>query len=235
MGEVRVLVVDDEPSLVATISYNLRREGYEVLAAGGGELAIELAAEHEPGLIILDVMLPGLDGFDVCRIIRKRSSVPILMLTARGDEVDRVVGLEIGADDYLTKPFSMRELMARVKAMLRRREMLLDEFSEGRAAARDTETDGELVVDVLGRVVSVGERIVRLKPREFDLLLFLMQHRGEVFSAASLIRRVWGHGYIADTSTVPVHIRGIRKKVEEDPALPQRIVTVRGAGYRYRG
>ena len=185
MDEVKVLVVDDEPSLVATISYNLKREGYEVLAAGRGELAIEIAAEREPSLIILDVMLPGLDGFEVCRIIRKRSSVPILMLTAREDEVDRVVGLEIGADDYLTKPFSMRELMARVKAMLRRREMLLEEFTEGRGPETDSEMDGELVVDVPGRVVTVGERIVRLKPREFDLLLFLMRNRGQVFSAAS--------------------------------------------------
>ncbi len=228
-----MLVVDDEPSLVATIGYNLRKEGYAVLAAGGGELAIELVAEHEPSLIILDVMLPGLDGFDVCRIIRKRSSVPILMLTAREDEVDRVVGLEIGADDYLTKPFSMRELMARVKAMLRRREMLLEEITEGEGAQKSAERDGELVVDVAGRVVRLGERIVRLKPREFDLLLFLMRHRGQVFSAASLIRRVWGHGHVADTGTVPVHIRGIRKKIEDDPARPRRVVTVRGAGYRY--
>ena len=235
MDEVRVLIVDDEPSLVATISYSLKREGYEVLAAGRGEAAIELAAEHKPSLIILDVMLPGLDGFEVCRMIRRRSSVPILMLTARGDEVDRVVGLEIGADDYLTKPFSMRELMARVKAMLRRREMLLEEFAESHGLENDTETDGDLEVDVPGRVVKVGARIVRMKPREFDLLLFLMRHRGQVFSAASLMRRVWGQGYVADTGTVPVHIRGIRKKVEEDPARPRRIVTVRGAGYRYGG
>ena len=162
-------------------------------------------------------------------------AVPVLMALDPGAEAAAARCAEAGMDDYLTKPFSMRELMARVKAMLRRREMLLDEFSEGRAEVRDTVTDGELVVDVPGRVVSVGERIVRLKPREFDLLLFLMRHRGEVFSAASLIRRVWGHGHIADTSTVPVHVRGIRKKVEEDPARPQRIVTVRGAGYRYRG
>lgn len=235
MDVLSVLVVDDEPSLVATISYNLKRAGYQVFEAGEGSLAMDIMAEHRPDLVILDVMLPGLDGFAVCRNIRRRSSVPILMLTARDDEVDKVVGLEIGADDYLTKPFSTRELMARVKALLRRREMLVDELAEVRDEQGPTETDGDLVVDVLSRIVRVRGTVVMLKPREFDLLLFFLRHRSQVFSAASLIRRVWGHGYTVDTGTVPVHIRGIRKKIELDPAVPTRIVTVRGVGYRYEG
>ena len=230
---MKILIVDDEASLVATIGYNLKREGHQVISANNGEQAIELAAEHDPALIILDVMMPEIDGFEVCRLVRRRSAVPILMLTARTDEVDRIVGLEIGADDYLTKPFSMRELMARVKAMLRRREMLLDEFADQDSADAIEVTDGDLVVDTLGRDVRLGDRSLRLKPREYDLLLFLIRHRGQVFSAASLIRRVWGHAHIADTGTVPVHIRGLRRKIENDPSDPRRIVTVRGAGYRY--
>jgi DNA-binding response OmpR family regulator len=229
---VKILLVDDEASLVATIGYNLHREGHQVISAGDGERALELAAEHDPALVILDVMLPRLDGFEVCRLIRRRSAVPILMLTARTDEVDRIVGLEIGADDYLTKPFSMRELMARVKAMLRRREMLLEEFADGDATA-DAVTDGDLCIDIPAREVRLGEQPLRLKPREYDLLLFLMRHRGRVFSAATLMRRVWGHEHIADTGTVPVHVRSLRKKIEAEPSAPRRIVTVRGAGYRY--
>jgi DNA-binding response OmpR family regulator len=230
-----ILLVEDESTLLATIAYNLRREGYRVLAAADGETALAAAAEG-PDLVVLDVLLPKLDGFEVCRRLRRDSAVPILMLTAKGDEVDRVVGLELGADDYLTKPFSMRELLARVKALLRRRDLLTAEIA-GRAAVTEGEhlVAGDLEIDLPAhRVMKAGESVL-LTPKEFDLLTFLVRHRGHVFSADRLLEQVWGYDYSADPRTVPVHIHGLREKLEEDLSRPQRIETVRGVGYRFAG
>ncbi len=228
-----ILVVDDEPTLLATIAYNLRREGHQVVTATDGEAALA-AAGDTPDLVMLDVMLPKLDGLEVCRRLRQHSAVPILMLTARTDEVDRVVGLEVGADDYLTKPFSMRELLARVKALLRRRDLLAAEL--GRISdAGERLASGDLVLDVPQHRASRAGGPLALTPREFDLLAFLMRHRGQVFSAEHLLERVWGYERAVDARTVPVHIRNLREKVEDDPSQPRRIETVRGVGYRFAG
>ena len=231
----RVLIVEDEESLARTIAYNLRRQGHQVETASDGERALEVALATQPDLVVLDLMLPGMDGFDVCRQVRRTSAVPILMLTARDDEIDRVVGLEIGADDYMTKPFSMRELMARVKAMLRRRELLREEIRNADAPARDMIEAGELTLSRATRQVTLRDQPVRLKPKEFELLEFLMRNRERVYSAEQLLEHVWGYDYTRDTRTVPVHVRGIRRKIEDEPSNPTRIETVRGAGYRFVG
>ena len=228
----RVLVVDDEATLVDTIRYNLRREGYEVQVAGEGNEAIRLARASSPDLVVLDLMLPGLDGLEVCRQLRRESTVPILMLTAKDDEVDKIVGLEVGADDYMTKPFSMRELLARIRAMLRR----------SRMAQQVTETDGvqavrsgDLEADPLQRRVILREKSLQLKPKEFDLLVYLMQQRGRVMTRDQLLEKVWGYTFGGDTRTVDVHIRWLREKIEEEPGTPRRLETVRGVGYRFVG
>ena len=231
----RVLIVEDEESLARTIAYNLRRQGYQVETASDGERALELALVTQPDLLVLDLMLPGMDGFDVCRQIRRSSAVPILMLTARDEEIDRVVGLEIGADDYMAKPFSMRELMARVKAMLRRRELLREEIRHADTPASDMIEAGELTLSRATRQVTLHDQPIRLKPKEFELLEFLMRNRERVYSAEQLLEHVWGYAYTRDTRTVPVHVRGIRRKIEDDPSNPTRIETVRGVGYRFVG
>ncbi|WP_038040564.1 response regulator transcription factor [Thermorudis peleae] len=226
-----VLLVEDDETLRQTLRYTLERAGYQVDVVADGTEALRRVQTNAPDLVILDVMLPGLDGFEVCRVLRRSSTVPILMLTARDDEVDRVLGLELGADDYVTKPFSMRELVARVKALLRRREMLAAELrpTEGEA---ERIVFGPLVIDVAARRVWRDGQEVALKPREFDLLAYLVRHRGRVCSAEQLLRAVWGyHGY-GDTRTLAVHIHGLREKLEADPRHPQLIETVRGVGYR---
>ncbi len=228
----KVLVVDDERILLDTLGYNLSKTGYQVLVATDGETAIRVARQESPDLIILDIMIPKIDGFGVCRILRQESSVPILMLTAMGDEVDKVLGLELGADDYVTKPFSMRELSARVKALLRRVEM---EHSGGDAPGRQPLRDGELEVDLASHQAARFSQSLHLKPKEFDLLAFLMRHRGQAFSRDQLLEQVWGYDYAGDTRTVDVHVRWLREKVEIEPSKPQRIETVRGVGYRFRG
>jgi DNA-binding response OmpR family regulator len=227
-----ILLVDDEPTLVATLDYNLRRDGHEVIIARDGQAAIDQAERARIDLVVLDVMLPKVDGFEVCRAIRRASTVPILMLTARDSEVDKVVGLEIGADDYMTKPFSMRELLARVKAMLRRNSMRPEE-----AAPR-----GKGVISLPGVEVDLTARLVRrdgapvhLKPRAFDLLAFLAQNRGRVFSRDQLLEHVWGYDFSGDTRTVDVHVRWLREKIEVDPSTPRVLETVRGVGYRLAG
>ena len=235
----KILVVDDEISLQETLEYNLKKQGYEVETAGDGAEAIEMARKIEPDLIILDIMLPGLDGFEVCRILRKEMSTPVLMLTARDDEIDRVVGLEVGADDYLAKPFSMRELIARVKAMLRRVRLIRDEISQ------DTDTDqrlkygvltfDNLIIDMSRREIKVDDDVVPFKPKEYELLTFFAQHQGQVLSRELILERVWGWDFIGDSRTVDVHVRWLREKIERDPANPCRIITVRGAGYRFEG
>jgi DNA-binding response OmpR family regulator len=226
----RILVVEDELSLRGAIAYNLRREGHLVLEAGDGEEALALWARGPSNLVLLDLMLPKLDGFEVCRRLRQASAVPIVMLTARSEEIDRVVGLEIGADDYVVKPFSMRELVARVKAILRRRELLEQEFQ--RAPAADQVVVGGLAIDPARRRVTREGLEIALKPKEFDLLLYLARHPGQVLSPDQLIESVWGYDSLGDVGTVRVHIRSLREKVERDPANPLVIQTVRGVGYR---
>jgi two-component system OmpR family response regulator len=229
----RILVVDDEPTLVETIRYNLKREGHEVVTATDGLLAIEAARREQPDLVILDLMLPKLDGFEVCRAIRRSQNVPILMLSAKDEEVDKVVGLELGADDYVTKPFSMRELLARVRAMLRRGQMLREEALNAQDAP--SYRSGDLEVDVRQHRVFLRGSEVSLKPKEFDLLAFLVRNAGQAFTRDTLLQHVWGYDYVGDTRTVDVHIRGLREKVEVDPSEPTRLETVRGVGYRFAG
>ena len=236
----KILVVEDEISLQETLAYNLKRQGYQVETAGDGMVALDLARQSHPDLILLDIMLPGMDGFEVCRILRQEMNTPVLMLTARDDEIDRVVGLEVGADDYLTKPFSMRELMARVKAMLRRVRLVREEVSAGIGAAPlaplpQSMVFNNLVLDLTRREVRLDGEPVAIKPKEFDLLLFLAQHRGQLLSRELILEQVWGWNFIGDSRTVDVHIRWLREKFELDPSNPTRIVTVRGAGYRFEG
>lgn len=238
----KVLVVEDEPSLIDTLEYSLQRQGYDVLIATDGHNAIDVARAEQPDLILLDVMLPGLDGFEVCRVLRREMNAPILMLTARAEEIDKIVGLEMGADDYLTKPFSMRELMARVKALLRRVRMDREELTGNDNNASDPENrSGErfnfatLIIDVDRREVTYENRVIHLKPKEYELLVFFARNRGIVLSRDKILERVWGWDYDGGSRTVDVHVRWLREKIEPDPANPHRIVTVRGVGYRFEG
>ncbi len=237
----KVLVVEDEPSLVDTLEYSLTRQGYDVRTATDGVKALELARKEQPDLVVLDVMLPSLDGFEVCRILRQEMSVPILMLTARTDEVDKIVGLEVGADDYMTKPFSMRELTARVKALLRRvrlvREEMVGEEKSDATGAPPSErlVFDDLIIDLGRREMTYRQQLFHLKPKEFDLLVFLARNRGIVMSRDLILERVWGWDYDGGSRTVDVHVRWLREKIEADASNPTRIVTVRGIGYRFEG
>lgn len=232
-----ILVVEDELVLRETLAYNLSKEGYEVVTAENGNRAVELAMDDPPALVLLDIMLPGIDGFEVCRILRQEYSAPIIMLTARGDVVDKVVGLEVGADDYLTKPFSMRELMARVKAQLRRVRILREKFCDGEEPDHDAERMrfGNLVFDMERREVTRDDELLALKPKEYDLLTYLAQNDGRVLSRDKILEDVWGWDYTGGSRTVDVHVRWLREKIEDDPSNPTRIITVRGAGYRFEG
>lgn len=232
-----ILIVEDELSLQETLAYNLKKEGYTVETVGDGRSALEAARRLKPDLIVLDIMLPEMDGFEVARILRKEMSAAILMLTARDDEIDRVVGLEVGADDYLTKPFSMRELMARVKSQLRRARLLREEMGRPDSAPPKHETlkFDNLVINLTRREVTLDEAPLQLKPKEYELLLFFAEHKGQMLSREFVLERVWGWDFIGDSRTVDVHIRWLRQKVEKDPAAPVRIVTVRGGGYRFEG
>ncbi|WP_299028031.1 response regulator transcription factor [uncultured Thermanaerothrix sp.] len=237
MGE-KILIVEDETTLQEALAYNLRRQGYEVEVASDGPAALNVARRSRPDLIILDIMLPGMDGFEVCRILRQEMTTPVLMLTARDDEIDRVVGLEVGADDYLTKPFSMRELLARVKALLRRVRMVREEVGGGHTRSESQPPSlqyGNLLINIGRREVLLNGNPLPLKPKEYELLLYLAQHRGQVLTREQILERVWGWEYIGDSRTVDVHIRWLREKIEPEPAKPRRIVTVRGAGYRFEG
>lgn len=230
-----VLVVEDEPALQDTLAYNLTRQGYNVETVGDGQAALHSARKNQPDLIVLDLMLPILDGFEVCRILRQEMNVPILILTARDDEIDRVIGLELGADDYLTKPFSMREFLARVKALLRRVRLDREERDQQEASVKEVLQFGNLNIDLTRREVRLHEAPLAVKPKEFELLLFLARHRGQVLTRELILERVWGWDFSGGSRTVDVHIRWLREKIEEDPAQPERIVTVRGAGYRFEG
>lgn len=238
----QVLVVEDDSTLSEMLQYNLQRQGYDVLLAGDGRKGMQLARDHKPDLIILDVMLPGADGFEVCRILRKELSVPILMLTARTEEIDKIVGLEMGADDYITKPFSIRELLARVKAHLRRTEMIREDVvsetgSNGVNVPRQSLvlTFGNMTIDENRREVFLDDEPLRLKPKEFELLLFLARNRGIAVSRDLILERVWGWSYDGNSRTVDVHVRWLREKLEPDSNEPKRIITVRGIGYRFDG
>jgi two-component system OmpR family response regulator len=219
-----VLVVDDEPTLVATLRYNLEREGYRVVSAADGEKAIAVARSERPDLLILDLMLPAVDGLEVCRILRREMTLPILMLTARAGEVDKVVGLEIGADDYVTKPFSTRELLARVRALLRRTAPGTEEESF---------SSGNLRVDMKRREVTRDGVVLDLKPKEMELLIYFIRNKGRAFTREQLLREVWGYDFYGDSRTIDVHVSWLRQKIEDQPGKPSRILTVRGVGYRF--
>jgi len=225
MPQTKILVVDDEPTIVNTVRAYLEQEGYTVHTAEDGPQALKAARAFRPDIVVLDIMLPGMDGIEVLRRLRQESAVYVLMLTARADETDKIVGLTMGADDYLTKPFSPRELVARVKAILRR--------SRGEDAGEETLRFRRLRIEPGSLRVWKEGQIVDLTPLEFALLHALAQHRGRVLSREQLIERVWGYDYYGDDRVVDVHIGRIRKKVEDDPASPQIVVTVRGAGYRF--
>lgn len=222
----RILIVEDEDSFSDALSFMLRREGYEVFVAADGNTAVTEFDKHGPDLVLLDLMLPGISGTEVCRIIRGKSTVPIIMLTAKDGEVDKVVGLELGADDYVTKPFSSRELLARVRAVLRR-------HGEQEELLPPTIEAGSVRIDIERHVVSVRGAHVTMPLKEFDLLEFLVRNSGRVLTRNQLIDRVWGADYVGDTKTLDVHIKRLRAKIEIDPSNPIHIHTVRGLGYKF--
>lgn len=230
MGK-RILIIDDEPLILESIGYNLKQEGYEVLTASDGRTGLALAKSEAVDLILLDLMLPGLNGLEVCRNIRQESEVPIIMVTAKEDEIDRVLGLELGADDYVTKPFSMRELLARIKTVLKRIPAVNPSQAPEPPALIEV---GSLVIDPKGYEVTVAGKPVALSGKEFDLLNYLAAHPGQVLTREQLLERVWGSDFYGDNRTVDVHIRWIREKIEPDPANPEYILTVRGVGYKFR-
>ncbi|MBN2462213.1 MAG: response regulator transcription factor [Dehalococcoidia bacterium] len=228
MASAKILIVEDDTNLLATLKYNLSRESYDVVTAIDGAQALEVARKEKPDLIILDIMLPELSGYEVCRILRKEMIVPVLMLTAKTEEIDKVVGLEIGADDYMTKPFSMRELLARVRAMIRRTTMTKPQTVDEQQLL----VMNDLEIDMARHQALLRKKELELTPKEFDLLSFLVKNKGFVLSREQLLERVWGYDYAGDTRTVDVHVRWLRQKIETDPAHPRRLVTVRGAGYK---
>lgn len=230
----KILIVEDELTLQETLAYNLKHQGYKVETANDGPSAVEKAKKIEPDLILLDIMLPGMDGFEVCRTLRKDMSVPIIMLTARDDEIDRVVGLEVGADDYLTKPFSMRELIARVKALLRRVHIMHEANHENESGHKIIEVNN-LTIDETRHEVMIDSNPLELKPKEYDLLVYLAHHRGQVLSREKILEDVWGWDYFGDSRTVDVHVRWLREKIEENSSKPKRIITIRSTGYRFEG
>jgi DNA-binding response OmpR family regulator len=231
----RVLVVEDDAAIREALEYNLTREGYTVESVGDGVKALAAIRKHEPDLLVLDLMLPEMDGFDVTRTLRQESNIPILMLTARDDEIDRVLGLELGADDYLTKPFSMREFLARVKAMLRRVRMGAEDKQTRASADGELLSAGNLEINQLRHEVRMDSEVLELKPKEYDLLAYLVEHPGRVLSRDQLLEDVWGWEFTGGSRTVDVHVRWLRSKIEPDPDDPIRIVTVRGVGYRFEG
>ncbi|TVR21895.1 MAG: DNA-binding response regulator [Anaerolineaceae bacterium] len=228
---VKVLVVEDEETLLHNIAEKLRSEGFSVLTANEGESGLQKIKAEVPDLIILDIMLPGLDGLSICRMVRhdiNTTHIPIIMLTARGTEVDKIVGLESGADDYIVKPFGLGEFLARVRAVLRR--------VEGRPVIQQDElVANDLRLNLTGRRVFKGDQEIKLSNKEFDLLTELMRNRSAVLSRDLILTKVWGYDYFVDKRTVDVHIRWLREKIEDDPSSPKRIITVRGVGYRFEG
>jgi len=223
-----VLIVDDEKNIVDILKYNLKKEGFNTLEAYDGEQAMEIALKESPDLILLDVMLPKMDGFEVCRKLRQQISTPILMLTAKEEEVDKVLGLELGADDYITKPFSHRELMARIKANIRRLEM-----GDNGPSGGNIIKCGDIVINVDRYEVKRGDEVIDLTLREFELVKFLATNQGQIFTREALLEKVWGYEYFGDMRTVDVTIRRVREKLERDPSNCQYIMTKRGVGYYF--
>jgi DNA-binding response OmpR family regulator len=236
LAKAQILVVEDEENILEAVRYSLQAEGYETLTATDGLSGLQLARTRHPDLVILDVMLPGMDGLEVCREIRRDQNVPIMMLSAKGEELDRVVGLEVGADDYVTKPFSMRELMARVKVHIRRSQASATLPPPGtESALQALLVSGDLELDSDGHRVRLAGQELELRPREFRLLRLFMQRPGRALTRDQILEALWAHDYIGDARTVDVHVRWLREKIEADPASPTRIVTVRGVGYRFEG
>ena len=223
----KILLVDDEATIVQSLRYNLERAGYTVTAAGDGRTAVALVASEQPDLVILDIMLPLLDGIEACKEIRKTSSVPIIMLTAKDQEFDKVLALELGADDYVTKPFSLGEIIARVKARLRRSEVDLEQRDE-------SITIGEITIDRSRQRLTVRDETVALAPKEFRLLHVLMENRGRIVTRQMLLEKVWGYDFEGEHQTISVHVRWLREKIEIDPNNPRHIITVRSRGYMFR-
>lgn len=226
----KILVVDDEDSIVTMLAYNLKKEGYDVVTAEDGEVALEKFESEKPDLLLLDIMMPKMDGYEVCRKIREKSNVPIIMLTARADEVDKVVGLEMGADDYVTKPFGNRELIARVKANLRRSDIapVTNNEKDG-----NNQVYGDLNIDFDRYEVTKRGEVINLTLREFELLTFLATQTPTIFTRENLLEKVWGYEYFGDVRAVDVTIRRLREKIEDDPSKPKYIVTKRGVGYYF--
>lgn len=228
MGQT-VLVVDDEQNIVNIIAFNLKKEGYEVLTAGDGEEAVEIVEKHQPDLILLDIMMPKMDGYEACRKIREKYNIPIIMLTARAEELDKVLGLEMGADDYVTKPFGTRELIARVKANLRRSIVK----NEPAVEKGNVLKFGKLEIDLDKFEARKDGKVLELTYREFELLKFLAQNLRQVFSRETLLEKVWGYEYYGDVRTVDVTVRRLREKIEDNPGKPEYIITKRGVGYSF--
>ena len=226
----KILVVEDEENILEALKYNISKEGYEFLSASDGDTAINLARQESPDLIILDVMIPKLDGFEVCRILRKETNIPIFMLTAKTEEIDRVIGLEIGADDYITKPFSMRELLVRIKNVLRR---YSSRQISANVAAEEIINIGGLKIDSISHSAELNGTEIDLKPKEFELLYFLASNPGRAFTRAQLLEHLWDENYYGDIRTVDVHVRWVRQKIESDPSNPKMLQTIRGVGYRF--
>ena len=229
MNSEKILIIEDEENILEAVKYTLTQEGYDVFTSVDGEDGLEKAQEIKPDLVLLDVMLPKMDGFEVCRILRKDLEMPVFMISAKAEEIDRVVGLEIGADDYITKPFSMRELVVRVRNSLRR-------------SALNRQVDdleilkfGELEIHLTSHMAIVSGEEVSMKPKEFDLLYLLASHKGRAFTRDQILQRLWDDEYIGDFRTVDVHVRWIREKIEVNPSRPEKLVTIRGVGYRFDG
>lgn len=233
MSKYKILIVEDDKTLLDVLKYNVQKEGYDVVTASDGLAAIDEARKEKPDLIILDVMLPQLDGFEVCRILRREMSTPILMLTAKAEEIDKILGLELGADDYMTKPFSMRELLSRIKAIFRRQEMITAESAPAVEIGASVLKSGNLEIDLKRHQVKLEKIPVDLSLKEFELLVLLVRHKGQVFSREKLLENIWGYDYSGDTRTVDVHIRWLRKKIEVSPDEPKHLLTVRGVGYKF--
>tara|TARA_B100001142_G_scaffold131695_1_gene133309 strand:- start:1017 stop:1712 length:696 start_codon:yes stop_codon:yes gene_type:complete len=231
MSDPKILVVEDEENIREAVVYSLSQEGFDVYSANDGEDGLNKARTIMPDLVLLDVMLPKLDGFEVCRMIRKDLDLPVFMLSAKGEEIDRVVGLELGADDYITKPFSMRELVVRIRNMLKRSSNL----SSSTLSDDELIIIGNLSIDTKSHRVKIDNQEINLKPREFELLYLLASNQGKALSRHQILEKLWGHRYIGDIRTVDVHVRWIREKIEDDPSSPSRLVTIRGIGYRFDG
>ena len=229
--DATILIVEDEKNINEVLAFTFQKEGYKTLSAYDGNTGVEMALKEKPSLVLLDINLPGMDGMDACKEIRKTSNVPIIMLTAREDEVDKIVGLELGADDYITKPYSARELSARVKALLRRTEMVAD--SAAAVEDKNTITSGDVVINIDRYEVKKNGKTVDITLREFELLKFLAIAPDQIFSREVLLENVWGYEYLGDVRTVDVTIRRLREKIEDDPSMPRYIMTKRSIGYYF--